>query len=84
MFAIVMGIKRMPSELSRHLESQGFKKIVEHTYLSDLPLPQAVITGCANHLRRITNEGVRLLDETKPYHIKFSYKGSPIYVINAH
>ena len=82
MSEVVKGMARLPSKLSRHLESQGFKTIVRHTYLRDLPLPQAVLTGCANHLRRVTNDDIRLLDESRPYHVKFSYKGSPIYITN--
>ncbi len=58
----VRGIKKLPHNLTVHLKEQGFRKIIKHTYLKDLPLAQAVITGYANHLRRITHGVIKLLD----------------------
>lgn len=67
------GVHSLPHNLTAHLREQGFRKVIRRTYLKDLPLAQAVITGYANHLRRITHGVARLLDN-----IKFDKRGTLI------
>lgn len=74
----VMSIKRLPHKLTEHLRSQGFRKIIPHTYLSELPLAQAVITGYANHLNSLTHGVIILLDESKSYYLTFDSRGTLI------
>ena len=72
------GIKKLPGKLTEHFRLQGFRKIIPHTYLEELPLAQAVLTGYSGHLRTMSKGTINLLDESRPDYISFDRRGTLI------
>ena len=74
----IRGIKELPHNLTVHFRQQGYRKIIKHTYLRDLPLAQAVITGCANYLHTISHGVINIFKQSIPDHIHFDRRGTLI------